>query len=156
MTDNLEALLARAVDLEVKTAAALEEAAGRELTDDAREDLEAQAREKYDGEVDAELVAELEERLEAVDEALDEVLADTSLPGVDPQADYEAGSDDDDVAGMDFDEPDEPVAHKALGCSQCGGHDVDELVTGVVQCGHCGWQIKAAPPLEGPRDFDED
>lgn len=149
MTDpaDLEALLERAVQLEVKTAAAEAATMGRALTADAREDVEAQAREQFDGEVDAELVADLEAGLQAITDQLGEGWED---------ADF---GDDDDPKGYDFEEYDETAAleGKALGgaCPSCGDTDVDELVGGGVQCSGCGLALKTdAEPVEH-KDFDE-
>lgn len=86
---ELQELLARAIELEEKAAGLLD----RELTPDAREDLEAQAAAPTD-----EAVAALTARLEALHDQLAAV-GSSSLPGVDAVADYEAGDDVDELDG---------------------------------------------------------
>lgn len=143
---ELEALLQRAVDIEVKTAAVTEQLAGRELTPDAREDLADQARERLEGEVDDELVADLEAGLAAVEAEWQTQFGD---------------DDDDDPKGYDFDEVDlaDPpdLDTKALGgCAKCGDTDVDVLAGGARQCSGCGWPVeaKAGDEVEH-KDFDD-
>lgn len=164
MTDpvGLEALLQRAVELEVKAAAAEAAVRGEELTLDAAQDLAAQAHERLDGEMDSAVIAELEERLEAINDQLDALPSEPAAAAEAAWEDFGDDLDGDNPSGMDFDEPDDLAItppgeeEKALGgCPSCGSRDVDELVGGVVQCGACGWDLKGAPPVETKSLDDE-
>lgn len=137
---DLAELLARALLIEQKQAELLDGDVryGQTTYDDEPEDLAVR-------------VAQLEDTIFA--------LTNSTAPGEDPVADFEAGDDDWDDELDELGVPlggEQPVLTKAAGygaCPECGSGNADVYADGTARCEDCGWPL-AETKSEG-YDFDD-